>query len=364
MNIVSHISHLLYMHDCVILPGFGGLVTNYSPARINHVHQTFYPPSKSLSFNSNLRNNDGLLATHISQNENIPYSEALTIVEDFVSECRKELLENGKLTFASVGVFVLNFEGKTEFEPFSETNYLSDAYGLSSFSLSILRSGQEKQQEKPKLTETRKTPVIINWNRILRLSLPAAAVIVIALFVWISRPYMGSLSNLASLWPFSNSEKPAVDPKQPDNKQVPEIDNYEANPDLSVSEVPAKNSESDTNTDELADNHISSDLNNPPPQEIENQTEQENPTSYESSSDSPASQMPFHIIGGSFGSLANARKAAEEFIDKGYNASVLEIPVNGFYRVSLFSTSERREADAMLSGIREEINPAAWILVK
>ncbi|MBA3284223.1 MAG: SPOR domain-containing protein, partial [Nitrosopumilus sp.] len=59
MKIDQHISQLLYHHDCVIVPGFGGFVTNSQPARIHPVQHQFYPPSKSLGFNIHLRRNDG-----------------------------------------------------------------------------------------------------------------------------------------------------------------------------------------------------------------------------------------------------------------------------------------------------------------
>ncbi|NLA48282.1 MAG: hypothetical protein GX876_02335, partial [Bacteroidales bacterium] len=62
MDITSFIRELLFSHDCVIVPGFGGFVGNYAPARIDRATSTFYPPSKQISFNRNLRNNDGLLA--------------------------------------------------------------------------------------------------------------------------------------------------------------------------------------------------------------------------------------------------------------------------------------------------------------
>ena len=57
-KIDKHINELLYNHDCVIVPEFGGFVTNYASAKIHPVQHTFTPPSKNIVFNKNLKNND------------------------------------------------------------------------------------------------------------------------------------------------------------------------------------------------------------------------------------------------------------------------------------------------------------------
>lgn len=53
--IEKYISELLYQYDCVIIPGFGGFIGNYSPALIDPIYHTFHPPYKSLLFNINLK---------------------------------------------------------------------------------------------------------------------------------------------------------------------------------------------------------------------------------------------------------------------------------------------------------------------
>ena len=61
MDITAFIRELLFGHDCVIVPGFGGFIGNYTPASIDKSSGTFYPPVKQISFNRNLNHNDGLL---------------------------------------------------------------------------------------------------------------------------------------------------------------------------------------------------------------------------------------------------------------------------------------------------------------
>ena len=66
MDIRNCIAELLSAHDCVIIPGLGGFIGNYSPARIDPVHHAFQPPFKKLLFNINLKQNDGLLANAVA----------------------------------------------------------------------------------------------------------------------------------------------------------------------------------------------------------------------------------------------------------------------------------------------------------
>jgi hypothetical protein len=73
MSLTNYINDLLYRYDCVIVPDFGGFVTNAISARVNHFSHTFYPPTKQLTFNSHLTNNDGLLANYIASSENISF---------------------------------------------------------------------------------------------------------------------------------------------------------------------------------------------------------------------------------------------------------------------------------------------------
>ena len=70
-TVEHYISELLFLHDCVILPNFGGFVGNPQSAKLNKTTGMLSPPSKQILFNANLKTNDGLLITHISNEEGI-----------------------------------------------------------------------------------------------------------------------------------------------------------------------------------------------------------------------------------------------------------------------------------------------------
>ena len=82
MNISLNIKELLYFHDCVILPGFGGFIANNVNAKIS-ASNIFSPPAKAIAFNRNLNNDDGLLADHIVRKEKLSYSDTRKIINDF-----------------------------------------------------------------------------------------------------------------------------------------------------------------------------------------------------------------------------------------------------------------------------------------
>jgi nucleoid DNA-binding protein len=135
VDITAFIRELLFGHDCVIVPGFGGFIGNYTPARIDKKSGTFYPPVKQISFNRNLNHNDGLLVGRISGSSGINYGDARNMVDEFVTEIRRKIEKGEKVVFDHIGIFVNNQEGNVQFEPDRSSNYHLDSYGLESFQM-------------------------------------------------------------------------------------------------------------------------------------------------------------------------------------------------------------------------------------
>ena len=91
MKLATYISDLLYRYECVIIPNFGGFVTNEISAKVNAFTHTFNAPSKQLTFNSHLQNNDGLLANYIANVANVSYSNAVEIINAEVKNWKLQL---------------------------------------------------------------------------------------------------------------------------------------------------------------------------------------------------------------------------------------------------------------------------------
>ena len=133
MQLEKHISDLLYRYQCVTIPGFGAFLTNYKSAVVNADTNSFYPPSKQVSFNSQLTSNDGLLASYVSEADAISYEAALILIADSVKSWRNSINKLKSLTLNNIGEFSLNEEGNMLFQPSTQINYFTASFGLSSF---------------------------------------------------------------------------------------------------------------------------------------------------------------------------------------------------------------------------------------
>ena len=105
MSIFKDISHLLHSNDCVILPNFGAFVLKSKSAYIEE--NEFFPPSKYVSFNSMLKDNDGLLAKFISEERKISYKKSLKLISDEVKVLNKKLSEDLIFDTEYLGIFEL-----------------------------------------------------------------------------------------------------------------------------------------------------------------------------------------------------------------------------------------------------------------
>ena len=90
MSLATYIKDLLFRYDCVIVPDFGGFVTNKISAQIDEQSNTFYPPTKKVSFNHHLTHNDGLLSNYVASSEHISFQQANQKIVATVSAWNKE----------------------------------------------------------------------------------------------------------------------------------------------------------------------------------------------------------------------------------------------------------------------------------
>ena len=133
MNVNRHISSLLYRYQCVTVPGFGAFLTEIQSAQLNGSAVTFNPPTKVISFNANIKNNDGLLANHIALEEKMTYDAAVQAISTEVASWFHKLQERETLSLENIGNLKLSSEMTWFFEPINNTNYLTSSFGLSNF---------------------------------------------------------------------------------------------------------------------------------------------------------------------------------------------------------------------------------------
>lgn len=138
MMLEKYISDLLYRYECVIVPDFGGFVTRKNSSKLDDSTHTFYPPTKQLTFNSQLKNNDGLLANYIASATQVSYNEAVNLIEKEVATWQKTL-PTQEIELKKIGSFTQK-ENTIIFEPCKETNYLTSSYGLSTFTVPSVKN--------------------------------------------------------------------------------------------------------------------------------------------------------------------------------------------------------------------------------
>jgi len=133
MTVEKYINELLYRYDCVIVPNFGGFITNKIGAKVNSFTHTFHPPTKQITFNTHLKQNDGLVVSYIAAVENISFEKALAKINASVASWN-ESLKNGAVVFENIGALAFNEKKQLIFEPQKEHNFLTNSFGLSTVS--------------------------------------------------------------------------------------------------------------------------------------------------------------------------------------------------------------------------------------
>ena len=128
----TYISDLLYRQECVVIPDFGAFISRRVPAQHFASSHTIYPPKKGLSFNAQIKQNDGLLANYVASAAHLSYEEAVQEIRNYVRFLDKEIDDNGSITIHKVGRFSRNEEKALQFTPMYLVNYLPEAFGLSS----------------------------------------------------------------------------------------------------------------------------------------------------------------------------------------------------------------------------------------
>jgi len=312
-TVEHYISELLFLHDCVILPNFGGFVGNPQSAKLNKTTEVLSPPSKQILFNANLKTNDGLLITHISNQEGITQEVAKNEVENYATRIGNKLIESKVLRIDKVGLFTLGKEGNIIFLQDSVNNYSLDSFGMkATHNKSVVRETIIEE----KVTATIKT--IRTQSNNPKAFLRAAAVIIpLIALSYISITQQDKINNvytqMASLNPFENSII-----AEPIAEVIPEVKiEIEATPIVEIIE------------EEVAPVIIP--------------------------------KTTYYIIAGAFSEKKNANKMLAKLKKWDYNTEL--VPGGNLLRVSYNSFTNKADALIALHKIKQE-NSAAWLLTQ
>jgi hypothetical protein len=316
VDVTAFIRELLFGHDCVIVPGFGGFIGNYTPARIDKNAGTFYPPVKQISFNRNLNHNDGLLVGRISNSSQINYGDARSLVEEFVDTLRKKLEKGEKVVFDNIGTFINNNEGNVQFEPDRNVNYHLDSYGLEPFQCLPLEGYDVRKRI---IRHADRDPV---RQASIRKVLWRAAVIIPLLSLLVVVPLKTDLFRAKVE---TTTMNPLVTAEFENNKKA--VDEINTTETLKAEEIVKPTSVEKTAPEVVLP--VSSDAN------------------------------AYVVITGSFKSKKNADLQADMLKEEGFYPEI-ETTDNGFYRVCAISCNNMNTAVAKKDSIIKKF-PGTWV---
>lgn len=130
MSLSNYIRELLPEHDTVIIPGLGAFVSSYKSAEVDENSGEMIPPSQQVSFEPRIRNNDGLLAGKIAEDESIPLTEAYRKLEFEREEILYRLDKGETVTLEDIGELYYGPNREIKFYSSELNIFLPDTYGL------------------------------------------------------------------------------------------------------------------------------------------------------------------------------------------------------------------------------------------
>ncbi|WP_445915194.1 HU domain-containing protein [Flavobacterium sp.] len=313
MQIEKHISDLLYRYQCVTVPGFGAFLTETVSAHVTGSASSFFQPKKVVSFNANVKNNDGLLANHVALQEKMSYELAVIKIGDVVNEWTYLLQNRNRVVLKNIGEISVNNEMNWVFEPANTVNYLTDSFGLTPFvSPEITR--EVLKQEVEALEE--KAPIVFTPERKRDYSyLKYAAIFVVMLGA-------GGFGYKSYYDQQIETKTLAV------QKNVQEKVQQQIQEATFVISAPVE--------------------------------------AVELSVASPVEEnMPYHLVAGAYRSEENANKAIDELKAAGFeNAKMLPMNKYNLYPVVYASFKNLNEAQTVRKNIQKTHNAEAWLMIE
>lgn len=329
MKIEKYISGLLYRYQCVSIPGFGAFLSEWQSAQIAEGHNSFVPPRKVISFNSNIKTNDGLLANHIALQEKISYENALAKIQTQVTFWLEKLQNKEVLTLENIGEIFSNSENNLVFKPNTSVNYLMDSFGLSGFnSPEIIR-----ETTRPIVTETISIaqPLAVIENEILKEEVTINETPVIPIVQ--HKPTTNWLKYAAAIAVFSSVGTYG----------------YKMYYDYTIDQKTI-----------LVEKSVQEKVNQklqeatfvlPNPMAAVDLTLEEKPNA------------KYHVVAGAYRSEQNANKAMKQLVSQGFEAHILTKNKYGLIPVAFGSYSNLKEAQQLKRQIKAKDSIDAWLLI-
>ncbi|MFN0031337.1 MAG: SPOR domain-containing protein [Flavobacteriales bacterium] len=335
MRIEAFVSDLLFEHDCVVVPGFGGLVANYRAARLHTSTHRISPPAKHIGFNKNLFSNDGLLAHHVAGITGWAYSKAVSAIEEAVKDCNKQLKTEGRLVWEKIGVFYTDHSGQVQFLPDDEENYLLESYGMQTVQLKYI-GGQIQDKQTPIIPISKRSHSARVWSIAAAASIPILLGAGLLLRNQVS--HLGA-TNLSSLNPFGGHQIVA---------------GYEPHHQVELAEViPIEDSESVSTSPTITAENAT--VNAWPIADVK-----ADESAQKAAAPANLQKGKHAVIGGAFRVSANADRYLKKLRAEGFDAQFAG-KKDGMTLVAYGIYDNATEADTALQNLLQASDVRAWI---
>lgn len=336
--IARYIAELLLNHDCVIIPGFGGLMAQSAGASYIPEQKTLFPPSRKLLFNNQLVINDGLLVNCISRKEKISFAEASMQLMKWTDEIKSSVSTGNRYMVEGIGSFYLNHEKKLQFTPENQSNFLLSSYGLKP----VVVTTSAKRKPKPVKIGNKTVPAE-KGKAAGFVSLAAAIALLIASVLMFPKFEM-NLASLAGLWSLQD-----YIPKENVSVKQPEVVVQSSPEEITASSAVEENVEAITEINETA----------PGQETVSSSAPVSEP---EHSVTTPAEAIGnYHVIAGCFRIEENAFKLTEELKVQGLQAAIIGKTKSGLTMVSAGRFPSAVEANEKLADMKALLPDGGWV---
>ena len=319
----SFLEHLLYEHECVIIPQLGGFVVNAKDFTFNEKEGKIYPKKKYVAFNEKLKTDDRLLSTEWAKNKAISLKEASLDIAELSKRIKSELTSLGTVQLGILGTFTLNQENRISFSPNPDFNADLAVFGLFPVGLGQIPARVEKKpvlipaittEDLPEISSTGHQPVKLTKS-----------VYVYALLAFL----IGGLGAFFLTAPATNQSQSSLNPIKIEKKV--DVAPVKTVAPAVVDTLPVKTMEAPVvapvNTPEIKDEDV------------------------------------IYLVAASFQSLKQAEKGLKEFKSRGFDQAeiILKNEQTKFYRISLGTEHSMDAGYAKASELKAEKKVDIWV---
>jgi hypothetical protein len=320
----SFLEHLLYEHECVIIPQLGGFVVNAKDFTFNEKEGKIYPKKKYVAFNEKLKTDDRLLSTEWAKNKAISLKEASLDIAELSKRIKSELTSLGTVQLGILGTFTLNQENRISFSPNPDFNADLAVFGLFPVGLGQIPARVEKKpvlipaittEDLPEISSTGHQPVKLTKS-----------VYVYALLAFL----IGGLGAFFLTAPATNQSQSSLNPIKIEKKV--DVAPVKTVAPAVVDTLPVKTMEAPVvapvNTPEIKDEDVI-----------------------------------IYLVAASFQSLKQAEKGLKEFKSRGFDQAeiILKNEQTKFYRISLGTEHSMDAGYAKASELKAEKKVDIWV---